>query len=409
MKRRPPKNFVPEPFGYHQEVELDIDTLTNLGHGLGRVDGWVVMIPFTIPGERVKARVYRNYKNYSQADLVEVLQPSPQRTQPRCSLFGECGGCQYQHMEYAAQAQWKQRQVAELLHKSLGMEIPVAPVHDSPRHFHYRSKITPHHQKPRDGKVRSIGFLHHGQRNWIVDVPACPIATEAINEALPEARQGVYDKAATGKFKKGATLLFRDTGEEVVTDFQELVFTQVGGLTFQFKAGDFFQNNPYILEAFTNYAVHEAAAGGAKFLIDAYCGGGLFTLFASRHFEHCAGVEINEYAVLLAKANAAANRITNCTFLQSSAEAIFDDVEFPQGQTAVLLDPPRKGCDSVFLDQLVVFRPARIVYVSCDPATQARDLVPLCEAGYRILKVQPFDLFPQTRHIENVVTLELPL
>ena len=181
----------------------------------------------------------------------------------------------------------------------------------------------------------------------------------------------------------------------------------MGGLTFQFKAGDFFQNNPFILEDFTNYAVQEAAAGGARFLIDAYCGGGLFTLFGSQHFDQCAGVEINEYAILLAKANADANRIANCNFLQSSAEAIFDNVEFPREQTAVLLDPPRKGCDSLFLDQLVNFRPVRVVYVSCDPATQARDLVPLCNAGYRILKVQPFDLFPQTRHIENVVTLEL--
>ena len=407
MNRRPPRNFVAEPFEYHQEIELTIDTLTNLGHGLGRLDGWVVMVPFTIPGERVSARVYRNHKNYSQADLVQVLQPSPQRIEPRCPLFGECGGCQYQHMEYSAQSDWKRKQVTELLQKSLGTEIAVEPVHDSPKQFHYRSKITPHHQKPRDGKVPSIGFLHHGQRNWIVDVPECPIATEAINEALPASREAVHAKAASGKFKKGATLLFRDTGEEVVTDFQELVFTRVGGLTFQFKAGDFFQNNPFILEDFTNYAVQEAAAGGARFLIDAYCGGGLFTLFGSQHFDQCAGVEINEYAILLAKANADGNRIANCNFLQSSAEAIFDNVEFPREQTAVLLDPPRKGCDSLFLDQLVNFRPVRVVYVSCDPATQARDLVPLCNAGYRILKVQPFDLFPQTRHIENVVTLEL--
>ena len=123
MNRRPPRNFVAEPFEYHQEIELTIDTLTNLGHGLGRLDGWVVMVPFTIPGERVSARVYRNHKNYSQADLVQVLQPSSQRIEPRCPLFGECGGCQYQHMQYSAQAEWKRKQVTELLQNLSGQKL----------------------------------------------------------------------------------------------------------------------------------------------------------------------------------------------------------------------------------------------------------------------------------------------
>ena len=405
--RKPPRNFIADPFEYHQEIDLTIDTLTNLGQGLGRLDGWVVMVPYSIPGEKIRARIHRNHKNYSEADLIEVLESSSQRVEPRCSLFGECGGCQYQHMNQEAQAEWKHRQVTELLEKSLGEKLSIEPIHSSPRQFNYRSKITPHHQRPRDGKVRSIGFLHHGQRNWIVDVPHCPIATEAINEALPPARDVVQQKAATGKIKKGATLLFRDTGSAVVTDFQELVFTQVGELSFQFKAGDFFQNTLFILEAFTEYTVRQAAGGNSRFLIDAYCGGGLFTLFGSRHFEKCAGVEINEYSVVLARANANANQINNCSFLQSSAEAIFGDVEFSPKETTVLLDPPRKGCDKEFIDQLIAFKPIRIVYVSCDPSTQARDLVPLRDAGYHILRVQPFDLFPQTRHIENVVTLEL--
>ena len=404
--RKPPRNFVDEPFGYHQEIELTIDTLTNLGQGLGRVDGWVVMVPFTIPGEQVRVRVYRNHKNYSEADLLEVLQPSENRTEPRCRLFGECGGCQYQHMTYTAQLDWKRRQVSELLQKFLGAEVPVEPVYASDREFHYRSKITPHHQRPRDGQVQAIGFLHHGQRNRIVDVDSCPIATEPINEALSLAREKVRERASSGDLKKGATLLLRDTGNGVVTDFQELVFTEVGGFRFQFKAGDFFQNNPFILEPFAHHAVEEASAGSSRYFIDAYCGGGLFTIFGSQHFEQCAGVEINEYAVVLAQANAQANQAHNCTFLKSSAEAIFDDVDFPAGETAVLLDPPRKGCDPAFINQLISFHPARIVYVSCDPSTQARDLVPLRDAGYRILKVQPFDLFPQTRLIETVVTLE---
>ena len=406
-----PKNFNPEPFAYHQEVELTIDTLTNLGDGLGRIDGWVVMVPFTLPGERIKARIYRNYKNYSQGDLIEIIEGSMDRKKPVCKIFGECGGCQYQHMTYESQLKWKRQQVVELLLKGLGEEFEVNAVHPSPKEYHYRSKITPHHQRPLEGKIRSIGFLHHSRRNWILDVPQCPIATEAINEALPvvreKAQKRAKERASDAKKSKGATLLLRDVGDRVVTDFVELVFTKVGDLEFQFKAGDFFQNNPFILEEFTNYSVNKASEDpDIDYLVDAYCGGGLFTLFASKNFEQCAGVEINEYAVLLAKTNASANNITNCSFLQSQAEAIFEEVDFPSEKTAVLLDPPRKGCDKEFIDQLLAFSPKRIVYVSCDPATQVRDLKPILEAGYQILEIQPFDLFPQTRHIENVVTLE---
>jgi tRNA/tmRNA/rRNA uracil-C5-methylase (TrmA/RlmC/RlmD family) len=402
---KPPKNFKPEPFLYHQEIELTIDTLTNLGDGLGRIDGWVVMVPFTLPGERIRARVYRNHKNYSQADLVEILEASMERKKPDCPLFGECGGCQYQHLTYEGQLKWKRQQVVELFQKGIGDGIEVNETHPSPKKLNYRSKITPHHQRPIDGKLRAIGFLHHSRRNYIIDVPQCPIATEWINTKLKHVRKEAQEKAKENH-KKGATLLLRDTGDAVVTDPKELVFTKVGSLQFQFKAGDFFQNNPFILEAFTNYAVRQAAADPeVEYLVDAYCGGGLFTLFASQHFKECAGVEINAYAVMLAKTNASANNITNCSFLQSPAEAIFKGIPYPADKTAILMDPPRKGCDREFIDQLIAYSPKRIVYVSCDPATQVRDLKPVEEAGYQISAAQPFDLFPQTRHIENVVTL----
>jgi tRNA/tmRNA/rRNA uracil-C5-methylase (TrmA/RlmC/RlmD family) len=328
-----------------------------------------------------------------------------ERKKPDCPLFGECGGCQYQHLTYEGQLKWKRQQVVELFQKGIGDGIEVNETHPSPKKLNYRSKITPHHQRPIDGKLRAIGFLHHSRRNYIIDVPQCPIATEWINTKLKHVRKEAQEKAKENH-KKGATLLLRDTGDAVVTDPKELVFTKVGSLQFQFKAGDFFQNNPFILEAFTNYAVRQAAADPeVEYLVDAYCGGGLFTLFASQHFKECAGVEINAYAVMLAKTNASANNITNCSFLQSPAEAIFKGIPYPADKTAILMDPPRKGCDREFIDQLIAYSPKRIVYVSCDPATQVRDLKPVVEAGYQISAAQPFDLFPQTRHIENVVTL----
>src|SRR5471032_2971863 len=161
------KKFNDQPFAYHQEIELEIATLTNLGSGLGRVPlpdadfppadpsapatenrGWVVMVPFTLPGEKVRARVFRNHRNFSEADLVAVLTPSPARVAPPCAIFGRCGGCQYQHLSYTEQLTWKRQQVAELLEHMASLTFPVQAVIGSPREYGYRSKITPHFAPP---------------------------------------------------------------------------------------------------------------------------------------------------------------------------------------------------------------------------------------------------------------------
>ncbi len=305
------KKFNDQPFAYHEEIELEISTLTNLGLGLGRVsvenqktkiENWVVMVPFALPGERVRARVFRNHKNFSEADFVAVLQPSPHRVTPRCPLFGRCGGCQYQHLAYTEQLEWKRRQVAELLKHLAGTEFEVAPVVASPREFGYRSKITPHfaaqgaaksspftvqgsplqNQLTENREPRTvnfpIGFLRLGSRFEIVDVPRCEIATEAINEKFTAVRAGARARAAAGEFARGATLLLREAGGVVTTDYDTIITEQVDGLKLRFLARDFFQNNPFILPAFANHVCAQAAAGGARFLVDAYCGSGLFAL-----------------------------------------------------------------------------------------------------------------------------------
>ena len=412
------KKFNDQPFAYHAEFELEIATLTNLGSGLGRValpggteEKWVVMVPFTLPGERVRVQVFRNHKNFSEADLVEVLTPSPHRVASRCPLFGRCGGCQYQHLAYAEQLTWKQRQVAELLQHMAGIEFPVAPVIASPREFGYRSKITPHFNPPRDPSVAPpIGFLRQGTRFDIVDVPRCDIATAAINEKLMVVRAGVRARAAAGEFSRAATLLLRDAGGTVTTDYDAVVTETVGALKLHFLARDFFQNNPFILPAFTGYVRAQAAASGARFLVDAYCGSGLFALAAAPAFERVAGIELSESSVRFARENAAANGITNATFQAGDAGAIFAGLAahapaFAPADTAIVIAPPRKGCDENFLRQLFAFGPRAVVYVSCDPATQMRDLKQFLAAGYTLTAVQPFDLFPQTRHLECVLTL----
>jgi len=446
-------------------IEVRIETLTNMGQGLARVvlpaedepdgqaegrpgnsggegtaaseaeetspvrsgSGWVVLVPYALPGERVRVRIYRNQRNFSEADLVEVVEPSPSRVAPRCRLFGECGGCQYQHLAYPDQLQWKRRQVAELLRHMAGVECPVSPVIGSPREYGYRSKLTPHFARPKagqdDGEIRpeealaprhvgAIGFLRTGTRSQLVDVPRCEIATEAVNATLAEVRESV--RRQPNRFRQGATLLLREDADgQVVTDPRAEMVSAVGTpgadgsprWRFTHLAGDFFQNNPSILAGFVDYIVGAAVGCGARYLVDAYAGSGLFAIAAAGKFEAVVGVEISATAVAQARRNAEANAVTNASFVGASAEAIFSGVEFPADQTVVLIDPPRAGCSDDFLHQLVTFRPQGCVYVSCNPATQMRDLRQFLAAGYAVNEVQPFDLFPQTKHLECVLTL----
>ncbi|MDZ4289867.1 MAG: class I SAM-dependent RNA methyltransferase [Prosthecobacter sp.] len=398
-----PRKFNPHPFAYHQELDVRIDNLTNLGAGVARVDGWVVFVPFALPGELVRCRVFRNYKNYSEADLVEVLEPSADRVPAPCPLFGQCGGCQYQQLAYEKQLLWKQRQVEELLRHMAQIEHPVLPVIPSPRQYGYRSKITPHFQKPKQGEIGAIGFLRAGTRNSMIDVPQCPIAMPQLNEQLTKVRERA--KANQDAYKNGATLLMRAAANGVLTRADELAIEQVGEVRFEFQAGDFFQNNPFILPAFVDYAIAEARACGARFLVDAYCGSGLFGISAARHFEEVIGVEVSESAVRKAAHNAEINALANCRFIAADARHIFEQVSHPGAETVVIVDPPRAGCSEEFLQQLFAFSPHRVVYISCNPATQMRDLALFTQAGYQLDKVQPFDLFPQTKHLECVMTI----
>jgi len=471
-----PRKFKPFPFQYHEELTLTVDSLTNRGIGVCRANipesaipvdddqresyledskGWVVMVPNTIPGEVVKVKVFRNFGTYSEADLLEIVEESPDRVKPICPLFEECGGCQYQHMNIGLQRDWKTSQVQELLERVGKLDPDTFPKTSgtvgTDEVYNYRSKITPHYDKPikadiGDVQIRAIGFKKKTNRN-LIDVPYCHIATEAINEKLTQYREEKYKEGLEGKLrrpKKGATLLLRDalkykvgdlvTEEQVVeTDNNVYVKTKVKDLTFRFLAGNFFQNNPFMLPIMVDYVTEAAIqpnASGEKMthLIDCYCGSGLFCLTASKDFEVCVGIELNSKAVEEAQENAKINSISNCKFVAASAEAIFmskDPVEvitksdsgeevlssvlvkdFPKKNTVVVIDPPRKGCSEEFLEQLYSFGPERCVYMSCDPATQARDAEGIVAAGYKITNVQPFDLFPQTRHIESLVIFE---
>ncbi|MDR1458110.1 MAG: class I SAM-dependent RNA methyltransferase [Puniceicoccales bacterium] len=396
-----PRNFIPVPFDYHQELDLTIDNITNLGMGIGRLDSWVVMVPGVIIGEEVRVRIFRNHKNYSEADLVSIIKPSAQRVLPKCPLFGQCGGCQYQHMNYETQLSLKTKQTKELFKKLAKVEISVNDIIPSPKEYNYRSKITPHFERPRNNQC-NLGFLKLGSRYHIIDVDACPIATEGINAAIGPMKQEILAR----KHKNGGTLLLREAAGYVTSNNNEIVMEQVAGHRFYFKAGEFFQNNSYILSRFVEFVLEKATKDDVKNLLDVYCGVGLFSVCGSHKFDRVIGIEIAENAVNLARRNSKENCTKNLDFIVGDAGKIFENVDFSAENSSVILDPPRSGCSREFIKQLVAFRPKNLVYVSCAPDSQARDVYLLLQEGYRVVEIQPFDLFPQTRHIETVVLLQ---
>ncbi len=392
------------PLPLHAEETFSVESLTNQGHGIARHGGWVVMIPFTVPGDRVKARVWRNHKNFSEADLLEVIEASPSRIPPACPYFTECGGCQYQHIRYGDQLEWKRRQVQELLGRMAGIEHEVLAVVPSPETYAYRTKITPHFDRHRPSKPDKIGFRHARSNAKLVDIESCLLATEAMNTTLGELR-AEWLPQIPGR-KKGVTLFIRQHAAGISTDTHDIIEENVGGIRFKFPAGQFFQNNPFILEQLAGHVCDEAE--GPRFLVDAYCGSGLFALFAARRFELVYGIEISESSIRWAEENAVQNGIGNSRFFSGDASGIFSEIPAEGKDCTVIIDPPRAGASEDFLGQLAAFSPKKIVYVSCNPATQMRDLRALVSSGYLLAKVQPFDLFPQTKHLECVMTFAKP-
>ncbi len=396
--------FKPGPFEYHEEIEVEISSLTNMGQGIARTDkNWVVLVPFCVPGEKVIARIYRNQKNYSEADLLRVISPSPHRVNPECNIFGSCGGCQYQHIKYPEQLRWKKKQVEELLLHMAGITCEVDEVTQSPQKYSYRTKLTPHFNKPKDGVMGPIGFQQPGRRS-LVDVETCPIAHQIINDNLKDIRKKVKENASD--YKRGSTLLIRvDSNGQIHTEPDSIAVEKVGSMEFHFPAGSFFQNNASILEDFTNHVKSEAKYAGQRHLVDAYCGAGLFSLTSASEFESVIGIEVSVHSIKWAKFNANINQISNASFLAGKVEDLFKDVDVTGDETTVVIDPPRKGCSEDFLDQLFEFSPDTVIYVSCNPATQMRDLKLFLKSGYKLKRVMPFDLFPQTKHLECVMTL----
>lgn len=399
LLRMPRKNRLLLPF--HTEVEFTVHDLDSQGWGVGDAQGVRIRAAYVLPGEKVRARIFRSSHGGCDADVIELLEPSPLRLQAVCSLFGTCSGCQLQHMPYAEQLSWKKRKV-----KSLFPDVQESVLRDvvpSPLELGYRAKITPHFTRDEEG-ISSIGFIEHGRRSRILDVPNCPLASAGMNTHLTELRKKIQQDSS--QYKRGATLLIREGIDGVVSDGRAIVREQVGPWQFEFPASSFFQNNRSILPAFVTHVIEAAWWDGAEVLIDAHCGCGLFSIAAAGRFSEVIGVEVADQSIALATHNAEKNGCKNVRFIMGEAAVVLTSFNLEGKRGVVVLDPPRKGCGGALLDALKKTPFERIVYVSCKPETMAADIQSLAKAGYRLTELQPFDLFPQTAHVECVAVLQ---
>ncbi|KAJ2856807.1 tRNA(m5U54)methyltransferase [Coemansia erecta] len=418
---------------------------------------WAFLVPFTLRGEKVRVRSVRHEWGYTQTDLLDVIEKSPLRIDAPCRYFGQCSGCQLQHIGYADQLVFKRQMVERALAQAnpLFSKLHVSHVTQSPLEFGYRTKLTPHFDIRRDTPPDqvAIGFALVGQRK-VLDIEDCMIGTDTVRAGAKKAREDT--RAKMSSYKRGATLLIRETNvpkddpegdvtntpayelvKDYVLDHKGWVTDVVGKLKFRYPASSFFQNNSSILPAFTGYVRDQLNAWNQKLadaeskgntrvlthLVDAYCGSGLFGIACHSDFEKVVGIEISNESISCANNNAKMNDADNCDFLLGDASKIFDKVAASPRNTAVIIDPPRKGSSPDFLDQLIEYGPRVIVYIACGVPAQARDLNHMFAKGaisidgttapidnkpashYCIASIQPFDLFPQTYHVENIITL----
>lgn len=376
----------PPSFAIGQRLTLTVSDIAFGGEGVARAGSFVVFIPFVALGEEVEVELTEVKKQFGRAQLLRVIQPSPERVTPQCRYFGECGGCQYQHIAYDAQLRLKHKQIADLFQRIGGFPTAlIDPVVPCPQPYGYRNRIMIRSQWNKPEQRLNIGYIRHNDR-LVVDIDECQIAEPALNEQIRHVRANPPPK---GGLK--VVLRVSPEGWEVPRD-------------------SFFQNNFFLLPRLVETVRERLRDSGARHLVDAYCGVGFFSVEMADLVESFAGVEIDMPAIKAARKNAADRGRANGEFLAGRTEDLLPQLlaKFHADRTSIILDPPRTGCPPESLQLLREVRPAQIIYVSCHPATLARDLQLLCADGvYRLAKVVPLDMFPQTQHVECVADLRL--
>ncbi|MFC7441864.1 23S rRNA (uracil(1939)-C(5))-methyltransferase RlmD [Laceyella putida] len=438
-----------------QVIQLEVTGQAHDGAGVGKYEGFTIFVPLAVPGETVKVQIELVKKNYARGKLLEILAAHPDRTEPTCPIYEECGGCQVQHLSYEAQLTYKRQQVIDHFARIGGLdEVPIRPVLGMKEPWRYRNKA----QVPfgrRQGKVVA-GFYAPGTHQ-IIDMDSCLIQHETNDEAIAKVKAladeldiPIYDEAKhTGVlrhvmvrvgFQTGEMMIVLVTNGEALPRRDELVkrlveafprltsliqninpkrtnvilgkknkvlwgksviHDTIGEVKFAISPHSFYQVNPSQTKVLYDQVLRYAALTGEETVIDAYCGIGTIALYLAKHAKQVYGVEIVSEAIRDAKANAKLNGIKHVHFEVGAAETVMPRW-LSQGiqPDVIVVDPPRKGCDPVLLKTVAGMGPERLVYVSCNSSTLARDAKILQELGYHVQEVQPVDMFPQTGHVE---------
>ena len=435
---------------------MNISDIGYEGEGIAKIDGYTTFVKGGLKGEKVKIKMLKVNKDYGFAKLVEVLEKSEERDEPICSVFGKCGGCSLQHINYEAQLDYKTNTVRNTLRKALGYDVDVEQTIGMGIPYNYRNKA----QYPVvDDK---IGFFA-GRTHALIENEKCYIQNETSDKLAKDAFKilrkynisSYNEKSGKGCLRHIITRIGIHTGElmlvlvtneknirhkdEIVSELtkeyptlksiiqninmqntniilgnecvtlygQEYITDILGEYKFKISPLSFYQVNPVQTEVLYNIAKEYANLQGTETVFDLYSGIGTISIFIADNAKKVYGVEVVEQAVFDAKENAEINEIRNVEFIQGEAEVIVPEM-YKEGKKAdvVFVDPPRKGCDEKLLETIKAMKAQKVVYISCNPATLARDLKYLTDNGYEIKKVQPVDMFPQTSHVENVVLLE---
>jgi len=444
-----------------QTYTIEITGLGHSGEGVGRYQDFTVFVSGALTGETVAAVITTVKKTYAIGKLSTVTTPSPHRTKPACEIYSLCGGCQLQHVSYEEQLSVKRQQVVDAITRIGKLpEVVVHPTLGAANPWYYRNKM----QFPvgrKNSKV-VVGCYAQGSHD-IIDTDNCLIQHQINNDIAREVRTAIqelgiepYDEhtgqgvirhvlgrvgtttgqimvvlvTATERLPKEQALIERLTasipglvsiiqninpkrtniimGHKTITLWgQDTISDKLGEFTFAISARSFFQVNTVQAEVLYNQAVKYAGLTGSETVIDAYCGTGTITLFLARHAAKVYGIEIVEPAILDARQNAITNHVTNAEFIVGDAVDIMPHM-FKQGikPDVIVVDPPRAGCEQKILETFVNMQPKRIVYVSCNPASLARDLAVLNDLGYKTIEIQPVDMFAQTFHVECVALIE---
>ena len=386
------------------ELDVRIEKIVPRGPGLAFAENLTVFVPLAVPGDRVRVRIDEIKKRTSFAEIVDVIEPSPERITPPCPHFGTCGGCDFQQMEYASQLAAKVGIIRDCLHRIGKIEVDDVEIVGSTQEFGYRSRAKWH----LDRIEQTIGYFRRDSHD-VIDVHECPILTPGLQSALEDLRTKIdwamlWDDSAELEAVTGDDGSVSMFSREMAQPTAEIT-VNAAGEEFSFSAQTFFQSNRFLLEKLIETAVGDASGNTA---LDLYCGVGLFALPLARRFTNVIGVEDNVTAIGFAKKNAARAGLKNVEFRRSGVRTFLNECNVAS-TGLILIDPPRAGAEKGTIEKIAQLRPREISYVSCEPSILARDLRYLLDAGYTINRITAFDLFPQTHHVETVVRLRIDL